>query len=165
MKIKQLSTSGCISVKNYAIIFAIILSPSAFSSEWAIGPIALGDKLSKIERITSVTSEYAGGCGVISLNVSENPKLFYAAPYEEVELWFQSTNRNARLGSMVLSFSADKYHLIFETLRVLTGKAGDREGQSYIFDNGMTNFLINQDNNFLEIRFKSFSCKETSRNS
>jgi hypothetical protein len=152
-------------VKNCLFFFAIIASPYAVSSDWAIGPIALGDKLSKIEKITSVTSEYSGGCGVISLNVYENPKLFYAAPYEGVELWFQSTNRNATLGSMVLSFSADKYKIIFETLKVLTGKAGDKKDQYYIFDNGITNFLINQDNSFLEIRFKSFSCNKTPRNS
>jgi hypothetical protein len=165
MKIKQVSTSGCNSVKNYVIIFAIILSPSAFSSEWAIGPIALGDKLSRIEKITSVASEYADGCGVISLSASQNPKLFYVAPYEKVELWFQSTNQNATLGSMVLSFPADKYQMIFELIKLLTGKAGSKRGQYYIFDNGLTNFLINQDNSFLEIRLKYFNCSKTPLNS
>jgi hypothetical protein len=147
-------------MKLIIVLSLVTFSSMTWSSEWAVGPISLGERLSKVEKITSVKSEYAGGCGVILLNKETSSLPFYAAPYLDVELWFNSTNPGAKLGSIVLTFPNDKYQDILIAVRLLTGKDGRKDEQYYIFENGTTNIKINKDNNFFEIRLKSFVCKK-----
>ena len=147
-------------MKFLTMIIILIISTFSSASDWSLGPISVGDKLFQVEKILGKTAEYAGGCGVISLRKTDDRFPFFAQPYNDVELWFPSTDKNSLLGVIVLEFAPKDFQEFKATIENALNQDSKSENFSYFYLDGSLTWMLNQPKNLFSVRRNGFTCMD-----